>query len=151
MKVTCFLFMLFDLNCISVYLQNLKPTHKHKHTHILRSSLHLLNQNLQSWSFGTQTFLKCHRKWVPSTDEWWEYTLVQILEINLAAFLLLGIFFYKYSQTYVNRSVYRVVNCSIADLCQRLETTCKCISRGLAKLVNRATQYNTIQLLKVLS
>ena len=32
-------------------------------------------------------------------------------------------------------SLYRDVNCSIIDSCQRLETTCKFIRRGLVKLV----------------
>lgn len=80
-------------------------------------------------------------------DKWWEYTLVQTLEINLAAVLLLGIFSINIVRhvnrpmyRVVNRLVYSVVNCSVIDCFQRLETTCKCISRGLAKLINRSTQ-----------
>ena len=89
MQMIYFLSMSFDLDCVLEYLWNLKP----KHTHTpLRSRLYLLNQNLQGWSSGIQTFLKCHRKRAPSTYKCWECKLVQSLEINLAVISFIGIF-----------------------------------------------------------
>lgn len=146
MQMIYFLSMPFDLDCVLEYLWNLKP----KHTHTPPRSRHyLLNQNLQGWRSGIQTFLKCHRKQAPSTYKCWECKLIQSLEINLAVISLLGIFAIDNSRACVKWPLYRTVDCSIIDSCQRLETTCKCIRRGLVKLII-SLQWNNTYLLKVL-
>ena len=98
MQVIYFLSMPFDLDCVLEYLWNWKPEYKDTYP---RSSLHLLNQDLQSWSSNTDLF-EVPQETSPSTYVCWEYKLVQSLNINLAAVSLLGIFsiiFYNFFLT----------------------------------------------------